>query len=212
MRIKKLPVGHFEMNAYIVAGDASADCFLIDPGDDPAQIIGYIEQNKLAPGMIINTHNHIDHARRVSDIQKHFGIPFFMAEADLPLLESLPSQGLFFGMEASDVPQIERFLLDGETLKLAGLSLKILHTPGHSPGSVSILCQNHVFVGDVLFREAIGRTDLYGGNYQTLIESIRQKLLVLPDETIVHPGHGPDTTIGWEKTHNPFLTQGPVSL
>ncbi|NOX87390.1 MAG: MBL fold metallo-hydrolase [Calditrichaeota bacterium] len=205
MRIFKLVVGPFEMNSYIVAEDNGDKCFLIDPGDEPDKIIAEIEINKLLPTRIINTHNHIDHTRHLSVIKEHFNIPFYIHEDDLPLLETLKEQALFFGFEASPVPEVNGFVKDGETFQLGDLNFKILHTPGHSPGSICIYSDGHVFVGDVLFKESIGRTDLYGGDYKVLMTSIREKLLTLPDDTIVHSGHGPETTIGIEKQKNPFL-------
>jgi len=205
MRIKTIVVGPFEMNCYIVAEDTFPDCIIIDSGVEPEKLIKTIDNAELKPVKIINTHNHIDHARRVSDIQKHYQIPFYICENDQPLLESLREQGMLFGFDASEAPQIQGFLKDGDSFKLVEKTFKILHTPGHSPGSISILTDGHVFVGDVLFKDSIGRTDLYGGNYNILIKAIREKLLVLPDETIVYSGHGPTTTIGREKKQNPFL-------
>lgn len=205
MRVKEIIVGPFQMNSYLIAEDDHPDCLIIDPGDEPERIISAVESYNLKPTRIVNTHNHIDHARRVSDIQKHFDIPFFICEEDLPLLESINDQGRIFGLEASETPQITGFLKDGDRFKLVKEEFQILHTPGHSPGSISIYVNGHVFVGDVLFKDSIGRTDLFGGNYETLIKSIREKLLTLPEETIVYSGHGPSTTIGREKKYNPFL-------
>jgi hydroxyacylglutathione hydrolase len=205
MKIKTISVGPFEMNCYVVSEDNYPECLIIDPGDEPDKIIVTIEKAGLNPVKIINTHNHIDHARRVSDIQKHFKIPFYICENDQPLLETLREQAMLFGLDASELPQIEGYLKDGDTFKLVEKTFKILHTPGHSPGSISIFTEGHVFVGDVLFKDSIGRTDLYGGDYNVLIRSIREKLLVLPGDTIVYSGHGPATTIGREKKMNPFL-------
>lgn len=205
MRIFEIVVGPFEMNCYFIAEDNHPDCIIIDPGDDPDLIIKTITQNKLKPVKIINTHNHIDHARHASIIQKHYDIPFQICEADLPLLESIKDQGVIFGLDASEVPEVNSFLKDGDRFKLVDEEFEILHTPGHSPGSISIYTKGHVFVGDVLFKDSIGRTDLYGGNYEILMKSIHEKLMTLPDETIVYSGHGPKTTIGREKKYNPFI-------
>jgi hydroxyacylglutathione hydrolase len=205
MRIFNLVVGPFEMNCYIVAEDHHSECIIIDPGDEPEKIIETIDRNKFKPVKIINTHNHIDHARHVSIIQKHYNIPFQICEDDVPLLESIKDQGIIFGLDSSEVPEVSSFLKDGDRFKLVEKELSILHTPGHSPGSISIYTKGHVFVGDVLFRDSIGRTDLYGGNYEILMKSIREKLLTLPDDTIVYSGHGPETTIGREKEYNPFI-------
>lgn len=206
MKIQQIPVGPFEMNCYIVTEDNHPNCLIIDPGDEPERLIHYIDEHQLKPARIINTHNHIDHTRRVSDIQNYYKIPFHIGEDDLPLLESLKDQGLLFGLDASPLPAVSGFLKDGDTFKLVEKTFTALHTPGHSPGSICLYTPGHVFVGDVLFRDSIGRTDLYGGNYQALLKSIREKLLTLPEETIVYSGHGPTTTIGREKKHNPFLS------
>ncbi len=205
MRVFEISVGPFEMNCYILAEEKYPDCAIVDPGDDPDRIIDFVNRHNLKPRRIINTHNHIDHARRASDVQKHFDIPFYIHEDDLPLLERITDQGLLFGLDSSPVPEVEGFLADNEEFVLVEESIKILHTPGHSPGSISIYVKGHVIVGDVLFRDSIGRTDLYGGNFEILLKSIREKLFVLPDDTVVHSGHGPSTTIGREKKENPFL-------
>jgi len=205
MRVFRIPVGPFEVNCYIVADQQNAQCILIDPGDEPKKIIEFVESQKLKPKKIINTHNHIDHVRHLFQVKEYFDIPFFIHEYDLPLLESLKEQVLFLGMDCSPIPEVDGFLKDGDTFEMDSQLVRILHTPGHSPGSISIYFKKNVFVGDVLFKESIGRTDLYGGNYQVLMDSIKNKLLTLPDETVVHSGHGPETTIGYEKRRNPFL-------
>lgn len=205
MRVFDIVVGPFEMNSYLVAEDDHPECIIIDPGDEPEELIKAIKKNKLKPVRIINTHNHIDHARHASVIQKHFDVPFQICEADLPLLESIKDQGVIFGLDASEVPKVSSFLKDGDQFKLVNAEFLILHTPGHSPGSISIYTKGHVFVGDVLFKDSIGRTDLYGGNYDVLMNSIREKLMTLPEKTIVYSGHGPTTTIGQEKESNPFI-------
>ncbi len=205
MRVFKIPVGPFEVNCYIVVNEQNAECFLIDPGDEPQKIIELIESKKLKPQKIINTHNHIDHVRHLYQVKEHFKIPFFIHEDDLPLLEAMKEQALFFGMDCSPIPEVDGFLNDGDTFEMDSQLVRILHTPGHSPGSISIYFRENVFVGDVLFKESVGRTDLYGGNYKVLMDSIQNKLLTLPDETVVHSGHGPETTIGDEKRRNPFL-------
>jgi glyoxylase-like metal-dependent hydrolase (beta-lactamase superfamily II) len=128
-----------------------------------------------------------------------------ICEKEMPLLDTLKSQGLAFGLEVEAQPVVNSFLVDGQKLKLGKTEFTVFHTPGHSPGSMSLYTKGHIFVGDVLFKDSIGRTDLYGGDYMVLMQSIRGKILSLPDETIVYCGHGPDTTIGREKKYNPFL-------
>lgn len=205
MRIFKLAVGPFEMNSYIVAEDDGKASLLIDPGDEPERILQLIRQQNLTPERIVCTHTHIDHIRHLAAVKSILNIPLFIHENDLPLLEGLKDQALFFDLNTSPVPDVDGFLQDGDVFKTGEMEFKVLHTPGHSPGSICLYAQGHVFVGDVLFKNSIGRTDLYGGNYDQLIASIQKKLLTLPDETVVHPGHGEDTTIGAEKRNNPFL-------
>lgn len=205
MRIIQIIVGPFEMNSYIIAEQDHPECIIIDPGDEPEKIIQSIESQHLTPVRIINTHNHIDHLRHVSKVQNYFNLPFYICAEDLPLYQSIKQQGLFFGLVSSDPPQIAGFLKDGDSFKLNAEFFYIYHTPGHSPGSICIYTKGHVFVGDVLFKDSIGRTDLLGGNYELLMKSIRDKLLTLPDDTIIYPGHGPTSTIGREKQFNPFI-------
>lgn len=212
MRVEQIPVGAFEMNCYIIAPKEGGKCLIIDPGDEPDRIITYIDNQKLTPDRIVLTHCHIDHARRAAEIQQHFNIPLFAGEADVPLLESLNEQAALFGMERTELPEIDGFLDDGETFNAAGFDCTVFHTPGHSPGSFCVHIDGSVFVGDVLFFDSIGRTDLYGGSYPQLMQSIKEKLLVLPNETVVYPGHGPATTIGREKQNNPFLNLAQMPL
>lgn len=205
MRVFCVPVGPFEMSSYIVAPDTSDVCMLIDPGDDIDKIVRVIDEHKLQPQSIYNTHAHFDHVRRVRIIQDKYNLPFYICQEDLPLLETLKDQGMLFGLDVSSAPEVKSFVKDGDRGELGDLPFRIFHTPGHSPGSICIYFEGHVFVGDVLFQDSIGRTDLYRGNYKQLLQAIEEKLLVLPDDTIVYPGHGPQTTIGREKESNPFL-------
>ncbi len=205
MHIYKLAVGPFEMNAYIVAEGTGGHCLLIDPGDEPERITEKIARHRLKPERILITHAHIDHIRHLKTIQEQLQVPLFMHEDDLPLLENINEQALFFDLNTSGVPEVHGFVRDNEEIAIGSLRIKIMHVPGHSPGGICLQADNHLFAGDVLFKESIGRTDLYGGNFEQLRNSIKEKLLTLPDETIVHPGHGDDTTIGHEKLRNPFL-------
>ncbi|MBD3225329.1 MAG: MBL fold metallo-hydrolase [Caldithrix sp.] len=205
MYVHRLTVGPFEMNCYIVYDESNSECLLIDPGDEPDRIIDTIRDMNLVPKRIISTHAHIDHIRFLSDIQKHYDIPYYLFEGDLPLLESLNDQGILFGLKTSSAPEVNGFLKEEQNIELGQQSFRIIHTPGHSPGSISLYGSGSLFCGDVLFKDSIGRTDLYGGNYDLLLKSIKEKLLTLPDNTIVYPGHGDTTTIEREKNHNMFL-------
>ncbi len=205
MRIVQLPVGPFEMNAYIVSAENDRSCVLIDPGDEPDRLIEQVQKVGLKPKAVFLTHGHLDHAWKSAAIKKYFKIPLYLGEADLPLLESLNDQAALFNFGRTEIPQVDEFYSEEETVEVGSLSVHPLHTPGHSPGSFCLCINDVVFAGDVLFKESIGRTDLYGGSYPDLMHSIRNKLFPLPDSTVVYPGHGPSTTIGFEKQHNPFL-------
>lgn len=207
MKVEQITVGAFAMNAYLVYDEHSGDAFYVDPGAEAEKLISIAEHLQVHPKMIINTHCHIDHAGEAKTVQEHFGIPFYIHREEEPLLDSLAEQALMFGMKVDGTPKITDYLNDGQNVECGSLQIKVLFTPGHSPGGISFLVEDHVFVGDCLFMDSIGRTDLYGGSYDTLINSIRNKLLTLTDGTIVHSGHGPDTTIGRERQFNPFLTQ-----
>jgi len=205
VRIETITVGMFAMNCYLIYDDESGEGILIDPGGEAVRIIGIVDDHRLNVSMIINTHCHIDHVAETKTIQDHFGIPFYIHEAESALLNTLERQGEMFNMSVSGIPRVSGFLNDGDTCGSGNLTGRVLHTPGHSPGGISLLFGMHVFVGDCLFFDSIGRTDLYQGNYQQLINSIRTKLLVMDDDVQVYPGHGPVTTIGRERRSNPFL-------
>ena len=207
LNIETFVVGPFQMNTYLVSDPESMESILIDPGGDIDRISALVEEKKLKLKYILNTHCHIDHAAHGFTAQNKFQVPLLIHKNELPLLESLEEQGLAFGIEISGVPQDLHFINDQDTLTLGNVKAKILHTPGHSPGSVSLHTNGFIFVGDCLFMDSIGRTDLYKGDYQQLINTIKNKLLVLDEETEVYPGHGPKTTIGREKRYNPFLQE-----
>jgi len=205
MNIETLTVGPLAVNCYIVSDPESKEAVLIDPGSDSKRIINLIEVRKLKLKSIVNTHCHIDHIAEVKAIQDHFNVQFFIHKNELPLLNMLSDSDGLFGINVSGIPEVSEFLQPDDEIKFGNKTGKILFTPGHSPGGISLVIQNHVFVGDCLFKDSIGRTDLHGGNYDELITSIKTKLFTLPDDTIVYPGHGPVTTIEYEKRNNPFL-------
>lgn len=205
MIIKQITVGPFQMNLAIVHQENSNECILVDPGDELEKIYAYLDEKQLTPKAIFNTHAHIDHIRFLSQIQDKYDLPLYLAKEELPLLDSLEKQGTMFGIDTAAPPKVTHYLEEGQTHEVAGLSFTLLHAPGHSPGSMCFLFEKDLIAGDVLFYDSIGRTDLYMGNYDQLIESIKTKFWPLTDETIVYPGHGPSTTIGREKQFNPFL-------
>ena len=207
MHIETITVGPFEMNSYVLVDDDHKECIVIDPGAEVDKIIRYVGENKLKPVYIFATHAHIDHVGFASDIQKELQTPFYMGEADLPILDSLKSQASMFNIQVAEKPKTDLFFTDGQIFNFSGKEIKALHTPGHSPGSFSFYIDGQVIVGDILFYNSIGRTDLYKGNYDILIRSIKEKIFRLPDDTIVYPGHGPDTTVGREKEYNPFFKE-----
>jgi glyoxylase-like metal-dependent hydrolase (beta-lactamase superfamily II) len=205
MHIETITVGPFEMNSYVLSDDKTKECIVIDPGAEIEKIIQYIRGRDLKPVSIFATHAHIDHVGYASDIIKELQVPFYMGEADLPILDTLKGQAEMFGITVGEKPAPGSFFTDGQTIDFCSSEIKVLHTPGHSPGSFSFYIDGCVFVGDVLFYNSIGRTDLYKGDYDTLIRSIKEKIFTLPDDTVVYPGHGPDTTVGREKAKNPFF-------
>ena len=202
-----ITVGSFAMNCYLITDPETGEAVFIDPGAESDRLINRISHDDLNLKFIINTHCHIDHTAEVSKIIDHFKVPFYIHKGELPLLEILQEQGEFFGIPVHGVPNVTEFIEDTQTIEMGNHHLKILHTPGHSPGGISILLDESVFVGDCLFLDSIGRTDLLGGDYNQLLTSIRTKLLSLEDSTTVYPGHGPATTIGRERENNPFLKE-----
>jgi glyoxylase-like metal-dependent hydrolase (beta-lactamase superfamily II) len=205
MIIETITVGSFAMNCYLIIHPETGEAIYIDPGAESDLLIEKLSQRDINLKYVINTHCHIDHTAEVSRIINHFKVPFYIHKGELPLLNNLKDQGDFFGLPVDEIPKVTDFLEDNQTLQFANSTIKIIHTPGHSPGGISILIEDSIFVGDCLFMDSIGRTDLLGGDYDQLITSIKTKLLTLEDSTVVYPGHGPATTIERERKQNPFL-------
>lgn len=206
MTLKTLVVGPLGTNCYILGCSETGKAAIIDPGDEAERILEAVRAESLTPDCIINTHAHIDHTAAVQAIKEAAGIPFHLHEGDQTLLKNLPAQAMAFGLSYSGTAEADSFLEDGQKLMVGQLEIEVLHTPGHSPGSVSFLVGEALIVGDTLFAGSIGRTDLPGGSFETLIASVKTRLFGLADETIAYPGHGPETTIGEEKRSNPFLS------
>lgn len=208
--IEKLEFNPFRENTYI-AYDATGECLIIDAGCQSAEeqdrLLDFIEMNALKPVKMVNTHCHIDHILGTAFVMKRFQLPFLIHPQEQPLLTASVSQGEFFGLDVEPPPEPTDFLEEGDILTFGDSMLEVLHIPGHSPGGIVLLNndQHCLFSGDVLFQGSIGRTDLPGGDYDSLVDSIRRKILVLDQEIRVYPGHGLDTTIGMEKHLNPFF-------
>lgn len=197
-------------NTYVVYNE-TGECCIIDPGcyfgNERNELKEFIQTSGLTPKYLLNTHCHLDHVFGNKFVHDTWNLTLHLHEKEKPVLEYAPTFSLSWGLPFDNYKGDLIFLREGDTIALGNDAFKVLFTPGHSPGHIAFYCEAQQFVigGDVLFRESIGRTDLPGGNFDTLIASIRNQLFVLPDETVVYSGHGPKTTIGYEKIHNPFL-------
>lgn len=207
MIIELLEVGAFAENCYIVSCKQTKEGVVIDPGDEIPRILDRIKEHNLVIQYILLTHAHLDHVKELNTFRNEIDVPVFMHQNDQFLLDNLPMQAASFGLTTSGIPQVDRYITEGEKIRFGQLCFDVLHTPGHSPGSVSYVTKGVAFVGDVLFSGSIGRTDLPGGDFETLLNSIRTKLIPLGDETKIYSGHGPPTTIGHERQFNPFLIE-----
>ncbi len=224
----------FQENTWLVIDEPSGKCAIVDPGcsnaEEEARLLSFIRENELQPALLLNTHTHIDHILGNAFIGKTFGLPLHIHPLEQEMLDAAPQVAAYYGLPAPEPYPADPdcYLGDGDELLLGETRMQVLFTPGHSPGEVSFLLpktpdekagnftpsgpafntgkQPLLLAGDVLFQRSIGRTDLPGGDFETLAQSIQQRLYTLPDDTIVLPGHGPATTIGEEKRLNPFVT------
>lgn len=202
-----LPVGLLQCNCSVFGDEQSHEAIVIDPGAEIETITEVLAEHGLTAKAIIVTHAHIDHVAGASKLRALTGAPVYLNSNDTELLDALPVQASWLGMETPERTEVDAELSDGRVLQLGNAEFRVLHTPGHTQGSSSIWIphENKLVAGDTLFRDSIGRTDLPGGNGRQLLSSIKSLLLPLPEETVVIPGHGPSTTIGREKERNPFL-------
>ena len=207
MILEVLPVGMLQCNCSILGDEATGEAIVVDPGDEVPRIMALLAKHSLTVKQIVITHAHIDHIAGAHRLRKLTGAPVLYNQNDLPLVKMMDVQAGWLGMFTPTVDAPDDTLDDGKLIAIAGLSGSILHTPGHTEGSVCLYLpsQTLLLAGDTLFAGSIGRTDLPGGNTRKLLASIRERLLVLPDEVKVIPGHGPATTIGSEREKNPFL-------
>jgi len=198
-------VGSLATNCYLVYDEESGDCVIIDPGADGETIIRRVEEMGLHPLSLINTHGHVDHVGANRDLKDRYDVPLCIHAADKPILGNILNSalGLFVGARRS--PEPDRLLAEGDEILFGSCRLEVIHTPGHSPGSICLYGEDTLFAGDLLFFGGVGRTDLPGGSWEDLENSIRNKIYLLPDETRILPGHGPSTTVSQEKRSNPFI-------
>jgi hydroxyacylglutathione hydrolase len=220
-----LPVGMLQCNCHIIGDPKTLDAVIIDPGADAEQILRVVHRNKLRVSAILITHTHIDHVGGLRRLREATGAPVRIHPDDLELYRALDMQAAWLGVEAPEKVEVDELLREGDSVRWGRFQADVLHTPGHTPGSVCLYIPSNIpkeraiapaaksterepgrlFAGDTLFAGSIGRTDLWGGSFDTIIHSLKGKLLALPDDTIVFPGHGPSTSIGQERDLNPFL-------
>ena len=202
-----IPVGMLQCNCSVFGDEQTREAIVIDPGDDLHLVEAVLTKHNLKVKAIVITHAHIDHVAGAKKLRSATGAPVYMNERDRELLDALDIQAQWLGLDRVDHPEVDTDATDGMLLKLGAADFQVMHTPGHTQGSSSVFIaqENKLIAGDTLFRDSIGRTDLPGGDSRQILSSIKTRLLELPDETIVVPGHGPNTTIGRERERNPFL-------
>lgn len=207
MILKQLEVGPFAANCYIIGSEKTKEGLIIDPGEEARRILKAVEELGLHIKLIVLTHGHIDHIGALSEVKKATGAVIALHADEAGTLKS--GEGRFlssmFGLSYKDPPTPDRLLKDGDTIEVGDLHFTVLHTPGHSRGGICLLGDGVVFTGDTLFYYSVGRTDLPGGDMEQLMNGIHTKLMILPDDTKVYPGHGPESTIGHERRGNPFV-------
>jgi glyoxylase-like metal-dependent hydrolase (beta-lactamase superfamily II) len=210
LTVKPFTFSPVQENTYVVYNE-TGDCSIIDPGcyfgNERNELKEFIQNAGLTPKYLLNTHCHLDHVFGNKFVAETWGLNLYLHELEKPVLDYAPTFGLSWGLPFENYTGDLFFLREDDTIRLGEDEMVVLFTPGHAPGHISFHCAEQQFVlsGDVLFRQSIGRTDLPGGSHPTLLKSIREKLFILPDETVVYPGHGPTTSVGYEKDNNPFL-------
>ena len=208
MIVEHLAVGPLQCNCSILACKKTGEAIVIDPGDEAPKIISLLEDKKLKVKYILHTHAHFDHLGATQAVYDKNHSEVCLHQDDMFLYKNVAMQCALFGFEVKPVPQITNFLKQGDSIRFGEYKMDVLHTPGHTPGSLSFHLKADtplLFTGDTLFMQSIGRTDLWGGDYNLILKSIQEQLLQFDDDTIVHPGHGPSSSIGFERRENPFL-------
>jgi len=204
--VERLTVGAFQENTFLAGDPESGRAFVVDPGGGNDRLIARAKARGLEIECILCTHGHVDHLMGAADLQTRLNIPFRMHEADRFLVENLREICGLYGLEPVDPPRMGEPLRDGELVKAGGLEVRVIHTPGHSPGGCCLVVEGHMFAGDTLFAGSVGRSDLPGGDHDTLMRSIRERIAdALPPATVLHSGHGPDSSLAEEMATNPFL-------
>ena len=206
LEVVTLPNGQLAENCYLIADRSTCEAVIIDPGEESAMFLAELDTRGWALRAIWVTHAHVDHIMGVGAVQRATGAPIHLHPLDRPLYDALPQFGAWMGMQLDPAPPPDVELRPGTQVRIGRHTFDVRFTPGHSPGSVSFVGHGMVFGGDVLFNGSVGRTDLPGGDFPTLMTTLQSQFLSLPDSTVVHSGHGPDTTIGVERLTNPFLT------
>lgn len=205
LQVEQLVVGPLFSNCYIIWDKDTKEGVIIDPGDDPENILETINELGVKIKYILATHGHFDHIGAVAPLRRKLKVEFLAHEDDYFFIEDGENAAQRWGIDIEQPPKPDRFIKDGDMIKIGVFELEVLHTPGHSPGGVSFLYDKMVFAGDTLFQNSIGRTDFRKGSFEDLSNSIKTRLYTLPDDTIVYTGHGPVTTIGGEKKFNSFV-------
>ena len=214
MILESAAVGPFFKNGYVVACERTRQAVFIDPGDEVEQLLAFIAAEQLQVVYILLTHAHVDHVSGVAEAKRALNVPIYLHRDDLPLYKNAVRTGMMFGLTVEEPPPVDRYYEGEGAITFGDYSVRVVHTPGHCPGGVCLAISKngeeappHLFVGDTLFAGSIGRTDLPGGDYDVLLTAITEKLFAFPDDSIVHSGHGPETTIGREKASNPFVRE-----
>lgn len=206
LEVRCVPVGPFQANCFLAR--SGAESVVVDPGAEPERIAALLEAWDTTPAAILLTHAHVDHVGGVAGLSKRFDAPVYLHAADLPLYERATEHGAMFGVGVEAPPPPDAWLEHGQQLEFGPIAFEVRHAPGHSPGGVVFVGSGEAFVGDCIFAGSIGRTDLPGGDTETLLTSIREQILTLPAETTLYSGHGPATTVAAEAESNPFVGRG----
>jgi len=205
LNIQTIVTGPFQENCYLLWREGSPEALFIDPGDDADELINWVKKLELRPVAIMNTHAHMDHIGAVQPLREHFSIPFYLHREEAMILNTYVDSCRMFGLVPGAPPEVDYWFRDQEDLEIENFRVGLLHTPGHTPGGTCFIIDEHVFVGDTLFRGSVGRTDLPGGDWQTLEKSLQKMITVIPRHYTIYSGHGPETSMESEIRHNPFL-------